>query len=99
MKGDRLAEVRSFHGDTQATLAEKLNVTRFTVASWEQEKSSPSHEMLVKICRMYDVSSDFLLDLTRTERPQGFTRDEEAALVEEFEEFLRWRRLRHNKKK
>lgn len=92
MKGDRLADVRSFHGDTQASLAAKLNVTRHTIASWEQEKSSPSHEMLVKICELYDVSSDFLLGITRTERPKGFTREEEAALLKEFEEFLKWRR-------
>lgn len=92
MKGDRLADIRSFHGDTQASLAGKLNVTRHTIASWEQGKSSPSHEMLVKICELYDVSSDFLLGITRTERPQGFTREEEAALLQEFGEFLKWRR-------
>lgn len=63
MIGDRLKEVRKDHHDTQADLAKKLKISVFTVQSWEQEKSEPSHEMLTSICRLYDVSSDFLLGL------------------------------------
>ena len=55
MIGDRLKDIRSDFGDTQQKLADKLNVSRYTVQSWEQGKSSPSNEMLVKICRMYNV--------------------------------------------
>ena len=91
MLGERLAEIRKDHGDTQVTLARKLNVTHFTVSSWEQEKSSPSHEALVSICRLYNVSSDYLLGLTRFERPVEFTR-EELSQIREFEEFLIWKR-------
>ena len=61
MIGERLAEVRKDHNDRQADLAQKLHVTLYTVRSWEQEKSAPSHEMLVRICRLYQVSSDYLL--------------------------------------
>ena len=91
MIGELLAEVRKDHGDTQASLAEKLHVTVSAVRSWEQEKSSPSHETLVSICRLYNVSSDYLLGLTRIERPEEFTR-EELAQVREFEEFLVWKK-------
>ena len=62
--GERLAEVRKDHNDKQVDLARKLNVTPYTVRSWEQEKSSPSHEMLVQICRLYHVTSDYLLGLS-----------------------------------
>lgn len=41
MIGERLAEVRKDHGDTQAALAKRLRVTLSAVRSWEQEKSSP----------------------------------------------------------
>ena len=44
--GERLAEIRKDHGDTQQTLADKLNVTKYTVSSWEQEKSEPNHDTL-----------------------------------------------------
>ena len=63
MIGERLSEVRKDHGDTQSSLAKKLNVSVATVRSWEQEKSSPAHEILVTICKMYRVSSDYLLGL------------------------------------
>ena len=98
MLGERLAEIRKDHGDTQASLARKLNVTHFTVSSWEQEKSSPSYELLVSICKLYQVSADYLLGLTRVDpmyvqrrRLESFSQ-EELDLLRDFEEFLRWRR-------
>ena len=62
MVGERLAEIRKDHDDTQAVLAKKLNVSVTTVRSWEQEKSSPSHDALVAICRLYRISADYLTD-------------------------------------
>lgn len=98
MLGERLAEIRKDHGDTQASLAEKLHVTHFTVSSWEQEKSSPSHEALVSICKLYQVSADYLLGLTRVDpmyvqrrRLEEFSQ-EELDQLRDFEEFLRWRK-------
>ncbi len=41
MIGERLAEVRKDHGDTQAALAKRLRVTLSAVRSWEQEKKFP----------------------------------------------------------
>ena len=91
MIGELLAEVRKDHGHTQQDLADRLCVSISTVRSWENEKSSPSHETLVSICRLYNVSSDYLLGLTRIERPEEFTR-EELAQIREFEEFLMWKK-------
>lgn len=91
--GELLAETRKLHGDKQADLANKLGVTISAIRSWEQEKSSPSHETLVSICRLYNVSADYLLGLTRIERPEEFTR-EELAQIREFEEFLIWKKRR-----
>ncbi|MBR5232247.1 MAG: helix-turn-helix transcriptional regulator [Clostridia bacterium] len=64
MIGERLKEIRKDHKHTQQQLAELLKVSVSTVQSWEQDKSDPSHELLVAICRMYSASSDFLLGLT-----------------------------------
>lgn len=98
MIGERLAEMRKDHGDTQAALAERLGVSLPTVRAWEQEKSSPSHEMLVTICRLYDVSSDYLLGLTdadpayvQKKRLDQLTAQERAA-VRDYENYLRWKR-------
>ena len=78
MIGERLAEIRKDHGDRQYDLAQKLNVTVSAVRSWEQDKSSPSYETLVSICKLYDVSSDYLLGLSRVEREEEFSKEELA---------------------
>ena len=104
MIGERLAEIRKDHGDTQKTLAEKMNVVVHTVSSWEQEKSEPNHEMLVRLCRLYNTSSDYLLGLSDAdpilERQSTFKLDaDDQLLIKEFRSYLQWRKLRHNKKR
>ena len=64
MIGERLQMVRKHYRVRQAELANILGVSKFTVQSWEQDKSNPSYETLAKICQMYHVSSNFLLGLT-----------------------------------
>lgn len=91
MIGERLAEIRKDHGDRQYDLAQKLNVTVSAVRSWEQDKSSPSYETLVSICKLYDISSDYLLGLSRVEREEEFSK-EELAQLREYQTFLLWRR-------
>lgn len=97
MIGELLAEVRKDHCETQKDLADHLHVSIATVRSWERENSSPSHEMLIAICKLYDVSADYLLGLTRIERPEEFTR-EEMAQIREYEEFLMWKKQHKVKK-
>ena len=97
MIGERLSEIRKDHGDTQADLAARLNVSLAAVRSWEQEKSSPSHEMLVSICKLYQVSSDYLLGLTRTDLYQAQSQrerltSEELEEVKSYSEYLLWKR-------
>lgn len=91
MIGELLAETRKLHGDKQADLAGKLGVSIAAVRSWEQGKSSPTHETLVDICKMYHVSADYLLGLSRAEQPDTFTR-EELAQLRSFEEYIIWKR-------
>ena len=103
MIGERLSEIRKDHGDTQADLAARLNVSLAAVRSWEQEKSSPSHEMLVSICHIYQVSSDYLLGLSDVDpvyiqrrRLKYFTK-EELGMLQEFERYLMWKKQNADK--
>ena len=98
MIGDRLSETRKFYNDTQAMLAKRLKVSVSTVRSWEQEKSSPPHEMLVSICRMYHVSADYLLGLSNV-APEMVEHSrlellspEELEELQSFERYLLWKR-------
>ena len=101
MIGERLSDIRKDHGETQADLAARLGVSLPTVRSWEQEKSSPGHEMLVSICKIYRISSDYLLGLSdidpayvQRKRLEHFSQEELTAL-RDFEEFLFWRRKKY----
>jgi transcriptional regulator with XRE-family HTH domain len=103
MIGERLSEIRKDHGDTQTTLAKKLGVSLPTVRAWEQEKSSPSHEMLVSICHLYHVSADYLLGLSnidpayeQQQRLKKFTFDELAQL-HDYEDYLIWKKSKNSK--
>lgn len=103
MVGEILAEVRKDHGDTQETLAKKLHVTVSAVRTWEQEKSSPSQEMLVAICRLYKVSADYLLGLSNVDpayvqrRRLNIFSEKELEEIQLFEEYLLWRKAKAQK--
>lgn len=66
MLGERIYELRMAHGWNQVQLAEKLNITKQTVSNWENDNIQPSVEMLVRISKLFRVSTDYLLGLDDT---------------------------------
>lgn len=61
MDTKRMQELRESHNDTQATLADKLNVTKRAYASWERNERDIPNDILVKIADLYSVSTDYIL--------------------------------------
>lgn len=59
--GDRLKQQRKIKKLTQDDVAEKLNVSRQTISSWENEKSYPDIKSLISLSDMYDISLDTML--------------------------------------
>lgn len=59
--GKRILEIRKEHKLSQEEFSELFNVTRQTVSSWENQKSYPDIETLVKISDKFNVSLDILL--------------------------------------
>ena len=102
--GARLSELRKDHQQTQQELAEILCVSKFTVSSWEQNKSPPPIEMVLQICDLYDVSSDFLLGRSDYDPPLEQSRQErlftaeERLKIREYEQFLIFQRKYSGKK-
>jgi len=91
--GERLQEIRKDNRDTQLTLANKLHVSLHAVRCWEQNKSAPSHDTLVAICKLYHVSSDYLLglsdeDASLTGQRRKRLTAENQTLLRHFEAFL-----------
>ena len=66
MLSKRIYEVRMSFGWTQVQLAQKLGVTKQTVSNWENDNIQPSIDMLIKLSKIFNVSTDYLLGLTPT---------------------------------
>ena len=45
-------------------LSQKLGVTKQTVSNWENDNIQPSIDMLIKLSKIFNVSTDYLLGLT-----------------------------------
>ena len=64
--GKRIKELRNKYKFTQTELAEKVGVTKSTIAAYENDSRQPSYEVLIKMAHLFKVSIDSLL-LDRTE--------------------------------
>lgn len=62
---DILQTYRVKKGLTQEQLAEKVYVTRQAVSRWENGETSPNHETLKALSKLYDVSINTLLGSPR----------------------------------
>lgn len=96
MIGKQLKHIRTYHGDRQIDLAEKLNVSLSTIKSWERDNSSPSYEILVALCKLYQTSADYLIGVSdidpyiqKQERDKLTAKDRKTIRL--FEEFLLYR--------
>lgn len=62
--GERLKHLRVENGLKLKDVAAALNVTIRSINRYEDGTREPSIDMLVKFCKLYDVSADYLLGLT-----------------------------------
>ena len=63
MLGTRIQAQRSASGWSQVELAKRLGVAKQTVSNWENENIQPSIEMLVRLAKLFNVTTDYLLGL------------------------------------
>lgn len=68
--GAKISELRIKNDISQEELAEKLNVSRFLISKWENDKRRPYNEMIKALCDLFSVDKDF------------FESDEEAVVRE-----------------
>ena len=64
MLGDRIRELRNSHQLSQVDLAKQLHVSKQTISNWENNNVPPSIDTLIRIAAFFDVSTDYLLELT-----------------------------------
>ncbi len=61
--GNKLRQLRSNAGLTQAELAERLNVTKSVVSYYELQERTPSPDVLIKLAGIFHVTTDYLLGI------------------------------------
>lgn len=60
----RLKEIRAQCGMTQKDVYMKLKVSANCYASWEQGRTEPSIKNIRELCKIFDVSADYLIGLS-----------------------------------
>ena len=59
----RIKEIRRDLGLTQSQFGEKLSTSQDTVSHWELGTCFPTTDFVISICRIFDISADYLLGL------------------------------------
>jgi transcriptional regulator with XRE-family HTH domain len=62
--GMRLKSLRQGKKLTQKQLAGKLGIVKASISGYEQSAIYPSIEVLIRICKLFDASADYLLGLS-----------------------------------
>jgi len=60
---ERLKSIRKSKNLTQKEVAENLGITLSAYSNYEQGIREPSINIIIKICKYYNVTADYLLGL------------------------------------
>ena len=66
MLSEQLKIIRKANKFTQQGLADAIGIERSTYASYETGRNKPDAVLLSKIAKVFDVSSDFILEIDTT---------------------------------
>lgn len=66
MFSTRLRILRQQYGLTQSELAKQLGVSTSTIGMYEQGRREPDHKTLLIICKLFGISTDYLLGSEKT---------------------------------
>ena len=61
--GLRLKELREKHGFTQEQVADRLDVTKAAISSWERNIAQPTADTLKTLAVLYRAKADYILGL------------------------------------
>ncbi len=59
--GEKIIQIRRANKWSQEDLAKKINTSRIMIGNYERNDNTPSIDVIIKLCRIFDVSVDFLL--------------------------------------
>ena len=70
---ERIRNLRLERNLTQLQLARRIGVSTGTVSSYENSETNPPLDTLIKICKVFNVSADFLLGINDARGEQDMT--------------------------
>ena len=84
----QLRYLRGYNAITQREIADALCIDRSTYAYYELGETQPSLQMLVRLARLYDVTTDYLLGIQSEEKqPTPFERELLALVSKHFSNY------------
>ena len=88
--GEKLKSLRLEKNLTQKQIADRIGLAVSAVSSYESGSRYPSYDVLVKLSRIFHVSTDYLLGITDTRNVDvtGLN-DNEIELVSQLVDMLR----------
>ena len=96
--GDRIKELRVSQKITQSEFAERLGVTKSAISSYENNSRLPSYDILIKISRIFKVSTDYLLgcanEKTKTINVSGLTERQIASIKSSIDTYRIYNAIR-----
>jgi transcriptional regulator with XRE-family HTH domain len=87
-KGDRLKKLREQRKLTQKQLGSAFNISHATINRYEKGQRQPDTEILDKLADFFDVSTDYLLGRTDTQRNLGAEKNEKNQIEEEKKGYI-----------
>lgn len=63
MLGDRIRELRKNKRMTQEEFGKALGVASNTISYWESNKKKPDYDTIIKIAKLFNVSTDYLFGI------------------------------------
>lgn len=97
--GKRIKELRLKAGLTQQQLAERIWVSKAAISNYELYERNPSPEILIKLAKVFHVSTDYLLGIETESQVldvSGLT-DEDIQLLENTTALLRKKNMERNR--
>ncbi|MCC0642475.1 MULTISPECIES: helix-turn-helix transcriptional regulator [unclassified Clostridioides] len=88
MIGAKLKQLRIKNNLKQSDVALLLNVTQGAVGMYENDKRTPSAELIVRLAELFNVTTDYLLGHTETNYSVNANIPEMPSIVNEEDTFI-----------
>ncbi len=87
---NRIKDLREDIDLKQSELAEIINTSQQNLSNYEQEKSSPTKEIWIKLANYFNVSVDYLMGTTNNPQKGDFT---DGLTSEEIKELKKYKEM------